>query len=264
MRTASSELHPACSLICFKPNGESFSSRMNSGFRGRIASIFTLIHSCARSSVTERAPAAESSSVMKARRPAVMQGSMEMAKKTDGRAPAGGLGAHLALAAAQPRDQRRGFGLASQRPADARNRVVKSLEASGVHQKDRNPHALDSANGLRVIQRRNADHNIRMQDGDPLQRWTQNLADARLLPRLRRIERVVGDADDVGSSADGIDRVGNARGKADDAVNVVRKRDLAARLIGNNARSGGRSDSNSTARAQAAVLGSTRWRRVAR
>ena len=63
----------------------------------------------------------------------------------------------------------------------------------------------------------------------------RTVADARLLPRFRRVERVVGDADDIGSSAEGEDRVGNARGKADDTVDLVRKRHLAPRLIGNNA-----------------------------
>ena len=86
------------------------------------------------------------------------------------------------------------------------------------------------------LNERDADGEVGMQDGDALQRRTQHPADARLLPRLGRILRVVGDAHNVGSGADGIDRVGNAGRKADDAVDVIGQRDLAARLVGEHAR----------------------------
>ena len=153
IRTASSAFHPGCCLICSKPNGESFSSRIKSGFRGIIASMLTLIHSCARSSVTERAPAAVSNSVINARRPAVMQGSMREGKENRWPLPSWRLRPHPALAHSQLGDQRGGFRLASHRSANTRNRVVESLQASGVHQKNRNPHALDSLDRLRFIQR---------------------------------------------------------------------------------------------------------------
>ena len=210
--------------------------------------------------MTERAPAAESSSVMKARRPAVMHGSSEMARKTDGWLSAA-LGAHRLLACVQAGEQRGGVAFAGQRAADGGDGVVESGEAAGVHQKDRDAHALDAANGLGVVERGDADGEVGMQDGDALQRGTQHAADARLLPRLGRILRVVGDAHDVGSGADGIDRVGDAGREADDAVDVIGQRDLASRLVGERARGecGQREGEQRTAAEARASHCSLRW-----